>query len=371
MTTSAGDGASSTELWLDRCAAPTVGPRRWGAYFVCGCAGWLAGLALVTWLGAVAQLGATARLVLALTPPATLLVAIKLSVIVFGHERIVFYEQAIATVGATALVGWLTGGPVATLVDLAVLGVGTFLAFGRLGCFRVACCYGRPARRGVAYRDEHAAAGFPARWVGVRLLPIQLFDAALSAGLVALATWRWLAGVPAGTAACLYVAGYGLGRFGLELLRGDPIRPQLGGVSEAQWTALATAVGAAAWHPAWWSVTAAAVLALATATLALARRRGAFDRLWLAGAWHVHEVGRAIDGLVHAPAGPITTGLGLRLSAARLPDGRVDVVVSRPERPPSEAALAALAARLGRPWRRWRLQPGRTPGLVHLILEDR
>ena len=33
---------SRIELTLDRCANPTVGPRRWGAYFVCGFSGYLA-----------------------------------------------------------------------------------------------------------------------------------------------------------------------------------------------------------------------------------------------------------------------------------------------------------------------------------------
>jgi hypothetical protein len=362
--------ATRAELILDRCASPTVGRRRRGAYFVCGFSGYLAGLALVTVLGGLAGLDVAARLVLAIAPPASLLVAIKATQLLFGHERIVFYEQAIVTVGATALGGAAVGGPVATLVDLATLGVGTFLAFGRMGCFRVACCYGRRAGHGVAYREAHAAAGLPSRWVGVRLLPLQLADATLAATLVGLGTWQWLDGAPAGMPACVYVAGYGVGRFGLELWRGDAARPLFGGASEAQWTAAVTTAGAAAWFPLWWTLGAAAITAIGTMTLVVARRRGGLDRLWLAGPWHVTEVADHLGRLALTPGSSVTTSEGLRLSAARLPDGRLDLIVSRPLRPPGVGTVAAMAAQLGRPWRRWSVSAGRTPGLVHVILDD-
>lgn len=356
---------------LERCVSPTVGRRRWGAYFVCGVIGWLAGLTLVTVLATAAGLDGRSRAILALTPPVTLLLTIRATPRIFGQERIVFYEQALATIGATALVAWVAGAPVATTIDLATIGVGTFLACGRVGCFKVACCHGRPARRGVAYRHVHAGAGFPARWVGVRLLPVQLIDAAVSVTMVGAATAWWLAGAPAGAAACLYAGGYGAARFGLELLRGDTLRPRLAGATEAQWTAALTTAAAALWRPAWWSIAAAATIGLALAGLVIARRRGAIDRLWLASAWHVDEVAGLLGGLVLRPGSSATTGEGVRLSAARLPDGRVDLIVSRPGRAPSEAAIRGLAARLGRPWRGWSVVAARTPGLVHVILDDR
>jgi hypothetical protein len=309
--------------------------------------------------------------VLAVGPAATLLVAIRATQWIFGHERIVFYEQAVVTIATTAVLGLAVGGPVRTLIDLATLGVGTFLALGRIGCFRVACCYGRRARRGVAYREAHAAAGFPSRWVGVRLVPVQLADSLLSATMVAVGTWRWVDGVAPGIAACTFVAGYGVGRYLLELWRGDAARPLLAGVSEAQWTALLTTAGAAAWFPTWWTMSAAAVTAAGTAILVVARRCGLLDRLWLTGPWHATEVARHIGHLALAPGTHVTTSEGLRLSAGRLPDGRLDVIASRLTRPPSLATIAAMAAQLGRPWRSWTVAAGRTAGLVHLILDDR
>ena len=172
------------ELALDRCARPTVGPRRWGAYLVCGLIGYFAGTFLTAGLAGAVGLSTTGRLIVALVPPLSLLVAIKLTQIVFGRERIVYYEKAITAVVAAAVAAHIAGTPVAITIDLVTLGVGTFLAFGRIGCFRVACCHGRRTRRGVRYRDEHAYAGFPARWVGCPIAPLQLVDGALSGALV-------------------------------------------------------------------------------------------------------------------------------------------------------------------------------------------
>jgi len=202
-------------------------------------------------------------------------------------------------------------------------------------------------------------------------MPLQLADSALSATMVGLATWRWLGGAPPGAAACVYTAGYGAGRYLLELWRGDAARPLLGGASEAQWTALASTAGAAAWHPAWWTIGAATATAAATLTLVVGRRAGAFDRLWLTGPWHVTEIADHIGHLSLSPGSAVTTSEGLRLSAARLPDGRLDVIVSRQQRPPGVETMTAMAAQLGRPWQRWSVTAGRTPGLVHVILDDR
>jgi hypothetical protein len=53
---------------------------------------------------------------------------------------------------------------------------------------------------------------------------------------------------------------------------------------------------------------------------------------------------------------------------APLPDGRLDVVVTRPDRRLDAAALERLAGQLGRPWTGHQIVAGRTPGLFHLVL---
>lgn len=361
---------SRVELALDRCASPTVGPRRWGAYFVCGFTGYLVGLALATWLGFRFDLDLSARLGLALAPPVSFLIAVKVTQLLFGHERIVFYEQAIVTIGASALVALVGGDDVAVAIDLSTLAIGSFLGFGRIGCFRVACCHGRRARHGVAYGPAHAAAGFPARWVGHRLFPLQLVDGALSAALVVAGVIAIVHGAEPGVAACIYAGGYAVGRFALELWRGDPIRPYALGLSEAQWTAVVTSAAAAAWRPALGSIACAAVVATAAAVLAIARARGGLAHLWRTSAAHVHEVAGYADRFAAGAPGPVTTHEGLRLSAMRLPDGRLDLIVSDPARPLPARTVAAIAGQLGQPWTGHQLVAGRTPGLHHLILSS-
>lgn len=335
---------------------------------MCGFAGYLAGIALTTSLASWLGLGFATRSVIALAPPATFLIAVKAIKVALGYERIVFYQQALVTVGAAAAGVAVVGGQVARAIDLATLGVGTFLACGRIGCFRVACCHGRLSRRGVAYRDEHARAGFPARWVGRRVFPLQLVDGALAAAMVAVGTGMLLAGAAPGLAGAAFVCGYGAGRFVEELVRGDPARPTVGGVTEAQWTALATTAAATAWHPGWWTIAACGSLALATAAMVAARRLAAWPGFWFTRAAHVHEVGDQVDVLATGTAGPVTTSEGLLLSAARLPDGRLDLVVSRPDRRLPMFAVRALAAQLGGPWASVEVVAGRTPGLCHVIL---
>ncbi|MEZ4403252.1 MAG: prolipoprotein diacylglyceryl transferase [Kofleriaceae bacterium] len=354
---------SHLELALDRCAEPTVGPRRWGAYFACGFTGYLAGVVLATTLGLALGLGLVPRLLIVLVPPVALLLAIKASQLVYGRETIVFYEQTIVVVAATVAAVAIAGGPARRALDLATLGMGVGLAFGRVGCFRVACCHGRVARRGVRYRDVHAHAGFPARWVGVPLVPLQLLDGAAALVATAVGVTLVVRGAAAGVAACAFMVSYGPARFVLEFGRGDPARPTGWGATEAQWTATATAAIATALHPAWWTAAPAALLAVATAVVVDLRRRDRAPALWLAGAHHVDEVAAAISA-----GRATTTREGVRLSVATLPDGRVDVVLTRPDRPLPEAAIARLAAQLGRPWAGYQIVAGRTPGLYHLVL---
>lgn len=97
-------------------------------------------------------------------------------------------------------------------------------AFGRLGCFGVGCCYGKPAP------DLPWAVTFPvSTWeqiapVGVPLHPVQLYAVGLNAALFVSLTlaYRWRRFD--GQMALLYLGTYSLGRILLELVRGDEAR---------------------------------------------------------------------------------------------------------------------------------------------------
>jgi phosphatidylglycerol:prolipoprotein diacylglycerol transferase len=101
-------------------------------------------------------------------------------------------------------------------------------AFGRIGCFFYGCCYGRDS-------DAWCAVTFPAgspSWYEhgrrmVSVLPTQLFEAAALLTLFAalLAFWHrktFMRGFGEGALTGLYMIGYGVIRFGIEYLRGDP-----------------------------------------------------------------------------------------------------------------------------------------------------
>ncbi|HEU0014019.1 MAG TPA: prolipoprotein diacylglyceryl transferase family protein, partial [Longimicrobium sp.] len=294
-----------------------------------------------------------------------------------GREKLVYYHQEIAILLATGLAAWAMGLPVLPCLDAAALGVGAFLACGRVGCLMVGCCHGRPHPWGVRYRPEHARAGMAAHWTGVRLFPVQLVESAWVAAAVVAGAAMVLRGAPPGAAFAWYVVAYDVGRFLFEFARGDTDRPYHAGFSQAQWLSLALTCGVGAaelggWLPlAAWHVAAGPAIALAMAAVAL-RRRMDGGRHRLLHPRHLDELARL---LAAAPAvgqgqGPVPvarTSLGVRLSSGAA-DGVRHHTLSRPGAAltPAEArALAGAVARLdgGAP----EVVPG-PPGIHHVIV---
>jgi hypothetical protein len=167
----------------------------------------------------------------------TFLVLAMATKILAGRETLVYYHHEIAILAVTALICWATGRPVLAHLDATALGLGAFLVFGRVGCLCAGCCHGRPARGGCVYGEEHVRTGFPAHLAGRPLLPVQLIEASLVAGIVAVGLA--MVGDPPGRAFAWYVTCYALVRFWLEGLRGDALRPFWRGLSAARWTSLA------------------------------------------------------------------------------------------------------------------------------------
>jgi hypothetical protein len=292
-------------------------------------------------------------------PPLAFLVMISTVRAIVRRERIVFYQTAVAAVVATALVAFAARGRVARMTDVVVLGIGVFLCFGRIGCFSVACCHGVPARFGVIYGLDHARAGFWARWAGRRLWPTQLVECATSLVLVVagLAVGWDRPGIPA----LIYVVGYAVVRFALELVRGDSTRPYMLGLSEAQWTALGTLIACAAFAPSVWTLVPAAGALTAVVWLVMRRAQRA---PFLAP--HLVELERALraagsDGARHE------TSLGVAVSTHTLPDGRTDCVWSASQPWWSIDAARRIAEAL---WPTLELVPGRHETLVHVIVNE-
>jgi hypothetical protein len=303
----------------------TVAGRALSTFQICGVAGFAVAIAVglvvgahlglsVGWIAALGGAAALSFFVVAIATRASL-----------GVERLVFYRHEIVVLALVAVASAASGRRALVYLDVATIALGVFLAIGRIGCAMVGCCHGRPARLGLRYGDDHAAAGFAWWLVGVPLVPVQVIESAAVALLTGVAAvWLWSGGAAPGGVLARQLICYSLLRFALELARGDVERFAWLNLSEAQWTAVVLAAGVAAaeragvlpasvWHPG-----AAAVL-LGAAVLLILRHR----RARLLAPAHVAEIARALrDERIGAPANVrvLATSLGVRLSTSALED---------------------------------------------------
>jgi len=120
------------------------------------------------------------------------------------------------------------------LADLVVVGVPLGHALGRVGCFFYGCCYGIPTSHwyGVLFPDSS-----PAGLSGLAVIPTQLISA-VSLVLIFIIL-RFLSSNKKfpGQIFTSYIFIYGIFRFFIEFLRGDP-RGQISFLSTAQFIAI-------------------------------------------------------------------------------------------------------------------------------------
>lgn len=138
------------------------------------------------------------------------------------------------------------------LGDLLCVAIPLGHAFGRIGCFFYGCCYGRLSDCAIAvafprgspawYEQLNAGLIASTAQKSLPVLPTQLFEAAANLLLFAV-LFAFFRRFKRGTTA-LYLIGYALIRFGIEVLRGDP-RAAVGPFSISQTISLALlAIGA-------------------------------------------------------------------------------------------------------------------------------
>ena len=359
--------------FLDRLVRPEIrlAGRSWPAFRLCGYVGLAASLLLTSGLTLYRGLSLLVLAGLVLAAILTFLGLAMATKILTGEERLVYYHQEIAILTVNGLLLWLFQKPVWSYLDIMILGVGTFLACGRVGCLMVGCCHGRPNAWGVCYRPAHAAEGFPAHYVGVRLFPVQALESLWVVAIVGVGVALLLGGAAPGAALAWYVVSYDLGRFGFEFLRGDAARPYRGGFSQPQWISLllmcgvvgAELAGLLAWQA--WHAVATAGLAAVMIGIVLHRRSPAGLRYRIRHPQHVEQLARALDQVTRAAEAPqratgaappiASTSLGLRLSAGKIggADGPVDFYAfsagSGPLPAPAARAVADLILQLRHP----------------------
>jgi phosphatidylglycerol:prolipoprotein diacylglycerol transferase len=122
--------------------------------------------------------------------------------------------------------------PALATCDAFAPGLAMGHAIGRVGCFAAGCCFGKPTTHfwGVTFTNPLAA-----RLVGTplneALEPTQLFESAVELSIFFLLTWMFKRKKFDGQIFGAYLFLYGVARFFLEFLRGDPGRGSaLGGM---------------------------------------------------------------------------------------------------------------------------------------------
>ena len=364
--------------------------RSWSVFQVCGYAGLALASAMAMTL--VVQQGLSPLIMAALIPSAmaTFLAVAMVTKVIVGEERLIYYHHEIAVIAVAAVLLWGLGQPVLPYLDVTLLGVGAFLACGRVGCLMVGCCYGRPHAWGICYRDEHAAAGFAPHLVGVRLFPIQVVEVLWVVGVVMVGVTLVVSGQVPGEALAWYIIMYGFGRFCFEFVRGDPERPYRAGFSEAQWTSLllmlivigAERGGILPFHA--WHVAATAALVLIILAVAVRRRLQKASRHLLLHPHHIKEVAEAVrqvrrnDEVQDPPAIIYSscTSLGVEISARKIVGGTRNmdhyVLSSRNGTMNRETAstVMELILQLNRAYGSAELVVG-NQGIFHLMLHPR
>jgi hypothetical protein len=294
------------------------------AFGICGGLGVAIGMPLALWTSEHLGLSLGLTIGLAIAGIATLLATGMVAKILTAEESFVYFRDILPIFAVIAAIVRVIHQPVLTYLDVMAVGAGAFLACGRIGCQLVGCCHGRPSRWGIRYSQSHAECGFPSHYVGVRLFPIQAVESLFVFCLVASGIgiiWR---GDPPGTMLSFYIATYAVGRFFIELARGDAERLFLWNFSEAQWTSLLllwAIVLAEYWRilPASeWHLLAATGLILCLGLITVGRCLDGSHRFKLRHPHHVREIARALRQLSEISFGARVTESAATL-AARVP----------------------------------------------------
>lgn len=194
---------------------------------------------------------------------------------------LVFLGGAVLAAGTTLLYARRKKLALGLVADVLAPSVSAAHVFGRLGCFMVGCCYGKPWPGGVHFPPDSVAytelLGKGHVLVGAgttyALHPTQIYEAAGELVIFVALSWLWRRRHTPGSVALAYAFGYGLLRFVVELFRGDAVRAFL---FEARIPGLARLLGLPPTEPLLLSsaqLTSLLLMAAAAAGLVVLHRR--------------------------------------------------------------------------------------------------
>ncbi len=194
----------------------------------------------------------------------------------FWHGGLVFLGGAIVAAAIILRFARRKGLALGDVADVLAPSLSLAHVFGRLGCFMVGCCFGKPWAGGAHFAPDSVAyselLGRHAMLVGAEhtpgLHPTQLYEAAGEFLIFVGLSWLWRRRKFPGAVALAYAIAYGALRFVVEIFRDDGVRGFL-----FQWRlpTLAGALGLAPSDPLFLSFAQATVLGLiVAATIAYA-----------------------------------------------------------------------------------------------------
>ncbi len=154
-----------------------------------------------------------------------------LEILMVQHGGLSYFGGFVMAVTVSVFVIWHGKRKFFEVADIFMPALALGQAIGRLGCYFNGCCYGVVTNgswgirfpRGSAVFTDHEARGWLTPWdsTSLSVVPVQwissLMDAALFCALTVIDDRK----TRTGTTFFAYLFGYGLIRFGLELLRGD------------------------------------------------------------------------------------------------------------------------------------------------------
>lgn len=303
--------------------------KKISAFHFYGIAGYLLGLSTGLLIAYYTGLSVFTILLTALVSAATFFFLAFAAKVLTGKETLVYYHHEIAILAFNAIFLYSIGQPVLPYLDLIILGIAIFLAFGRIGCFSVGCCHGIPIKKGVIYGKAHVEAGFTPHYHNVPLLPVQLIESAFVGFTSLIGVLLLVMQYEAGTFLLVYTIIYGNFRFGIEFFRGDPERPYWKGFSEAQWTTLllfllSIVLIYIGWLPFYtWHIYLVVALMVFMLGLSIYRQRQAVLNYQIKSPYHIAELAKGLQQFfpsdinlhLFPKAIPIIqTSLGMKLS---------------------------------------------------------
>lgn len=338
----------SSGSFLDKVARPhvVVFNRPWQSFQVCGYTG--LALAILLAMTLIILLGLSPWIIIGLIVVAimTFLGLAMVTKIITGKERLIYYHHEISIMMTATIFLKVIDQPILPYLDITILGIGSFLVCGRVGCLMAGCCHGRPHKWGVCYRKEHVDAGFTNYYEGVRLFPIQAVESVWVLFVVVIGVAVILTQQPPGQTLAWYIFAYGTGRVTFEFARGDPGRPYYCGFSEGQWLSVilmcaavwGEMVGTLPLHL--WHVIVTVGIVLSLISVALIRRFRPTAKHKLLNPRHIGEVAEAVDKISRMPTENITlpayytapvtihmssTSLGIQISAGKIKDAEKSI----------------------------------------------